>query len=183
MPGTHGGHRGIRSPGITDCCEQLCACWEWSPDPLQVQKALSPLSHLSSSDNGCFYAKCRFFFQSLSERLEPLNYVTCLSGKMPSMERERGQPGVLRAGHTTFSSLGAEALVTSHPLTRSRAPFVEDTWGARGPACHPVENPPPYPRHRQPFPSRSPLGKPEAYRDPVMSLSFLSFPPNAGSLG
>lgn len=147
----------------------MCARYPWRPQeasgPLELRTVVSssvhagngarifckcskrshPLSHFSSSDNGCFYAKCRFFFQSLSERLEPLNYVTCLSSKMPTMEWERGQPGVLRAGHTTFSSLGAEALVTSHPLTRSRAPFVEDTWGARGPACHPVENPPPYP--------------------------------------
>lgn len=51
---------------------------------------------------------------------------------MPTMERERGQPGVLRAGHTAFSSPGAEAFVTSHPLTRSRAPFVEDTGEPEG---------------------------------------------------
>lgn len=53
---------------------------------------------------------------------------------MPTMERERGQPGVLRAGHTTFSSLQS---LRSGNITPT-------DWKIPGEpsrtACHPVEN-------------------------------------------
>lgn len=41
----------------------------------KCSKCSCPLSQLSSSNNGCFLSKMQIFFQSLSERLEPLNYV------------------------------------------------------------------------------------------------------------